>query len=146
MPSFMRTETSLFDGFDDNAPTTLDPCLEMEVNGDGMDEKTPMILDQCSECGRALVRLADWIPPPPTAEAAWHDWEHDCVATESAIWQWCPHTAFLTARVRVSWPRRLALPPPAQVRASAPAVHAVPAWIPVSRRPKVPPRLPFTSY
>jgi hypothetical protein len=132
MQPVMGTETTLYDDFNDRTPTTLDPCDDIEAAGeDGIEaageegadgaDNTPAILDPCPECGRGLTRLADWIPPPATPEAAWHGWVRSCVATESSLWQWCPLTGWLTARVRVHWARRVVLPPPPATRISVAA-------------------------
>jgi hypothetical protein len=122
MQFVMSTKTDLYDDFSDRIPTTLDPCDELEAAieavGSDIGENTPPILDPCPECGRALTRLADWIPAPATPEAAWEGWVRSCVATESSGWQWCPLTGWLTARIRVRWPRRASLPPPPAARIS----------------------------
>ena len=113
MHSVMRTQAISFDSFYDQNPTTLDPSYDMDAQAEfDEDEHTPATLDPCPECGRGLTRLADWIPQPATPEAAWRGWIRSCVATQSSSWQWCPLTGWLTARVRVQWPRKVGLPGP----------------------------------
>lgn len=77
---------------------------------DGERELTPTILDPCSECGAALVRVADWIHQPETAQDAWHHWGKHCVASQSNAWSWCPKSGWFTGhfegRMRVYWERR----------------------------------------
>ncbi len=94
---------------DEEDKTPVDPILDFEVPADHV---TPTLTAEvCPECGGgpdrvALVRLADWIPPPRTAEEAWDGWKVSCVSNQSGTWYWCVRTGWFTGRVRVCWERR----------------------------------------
>lgn len=117
--------------FEDDAPTNpdgtnlpVDDSLEVEIDVDFSDKTPGAKLAQehrCPECetgvcGRGLVRLADFVPPPQSREQA--QAYEDCVATQSLSWRFCKVTGFFQGIARIYWgiERRVArLPPPSGI-------------------------------